>query len=85
MTYEEFLEKVNTTHKSSSPKKPRRFGVTDINEEECRLVLEGCTESLMGAFTWRSTAQGDSYWDSRHEGTEELSDDDLEFIRGLIE
>ena len=51
----------------------------------CQKVLDGDAARLSCAFFWSSTRQGGVYWQDRKHGTEPMSQEDLEYIRGLID
>jgi hypothetical protein len=86
MTYEEFVGKIN----APKVKRPKRslFGVEqpqNLNIDACIDVLEGNTDRLLESFHWSSTPQGNSYWDDRYEGYENLNRADEEYIQSLID
>lgn len=85
MDYQTFLDKVNTAYKPKPKSLDSSSGVVGISEENCLEVLHGEHESLSDAFTWGSTPQGSDYWVDRYDGDVLLTQEDYEFIRGLIE
>ena len=94
MLYEEFLAKVEKVEHEPVVKRRvqytstdghySRYGVVSIREGACRDVLNGNVDSLLLAFNWGSTPQGSEYWVNRKRGHAVMSEEDYEFVRGLI-
>lgn len=56
-----------------------------IELSSLRLAAQGRHLHLISAFAWRMSPQGHDYWHVREEGIEELSEEDLAFLRQLYE
>jgi len=52
---------------------------------EIHRVLDGENESLIGAFTWRKTQQGEIYWRLRWYGTEKITEEDKDYMVFLLD
>lgn len=59
--------------------------VADVVLSYLREVLEGRHRSLINAFTWSSTPQGNYYWDTRDYGDVPLSPEDYQWLQELYD
>ena len=50
-----------------------------------KYVLQGERANLWDAFTWRATPQGHDHWCDIAEGREEATEEDIEYIKWLME
>ena len=57
----------------------------DIRPRKLAYVLRGDWDRLWDAFTWRITPQGHDHWCDIAEGREEATEEDIEYIKWLME
>lgn len=85
--YSKFIKKIDPCVRvKKSSHTGYDFSMIDVfSVDDVKRAMKGEAESLWSAFEWRASPMGYNYWRKRAEGYALLSDEDLDYLKGMYD